>query len=76
MTPKEKAIEILGKINGQPLNAETWEKASDWSKQELKRKALCVADEVLTELYKFYPGDYALQRKEYWESVKQEINKQ
>jgi len=80
MTPKEKALEILFKINNRILDDEAWNKSSSYAKQELKRKALIVADEVLAEISVFEPcEDYITQtqillRKQFWKSVKQEIN--
>lgn len=51
MTPKEKAIEIINKINGQPISVEEWNKASEYAKNDLKRKALIVVNEVLSITY-------------------------
>lgn len=47
MTPKEKAIYIINQINGQPITIEEWDKASDYAKNDLKRKAKIVVYEVL-----------------------------
>ena len=75
MTPKEKAIEILSKINGQPIDAKTVKKAKSYAKHELKRNALVVADEALSELNQVDDLDnYVFMRKQFWEDVKQEIS--
>ena len=47
MKAYEKAWDLLEKINGQPIDVETWEKASDYAKKDLKRKAFIVIDEVI-----------------------------
>lgn len=47
MTPKEKAIYIINQINGHPITIEEWDKASDYAKNDLKRKAKIVVYEVL-----------------------------
>jgi hypothetical protein len=69
MNPKEKAIEIINKINGKPITIEEWSKASDYAKNDLKRKGLIVANEVLSIRY--------LLKKETWfyKEVKKEIEK-
>jgi hypothetical protein len=69
MIAKEKAIEIISKINGQLITVEDWSKASDYAKKDLKRKGLIVANEVLSIRY--------LLKKETWfyKEVKKEIEK-
>ncbi len=47
MTPKEKAIELLSKINNGEITDEIWENASAYAKSDLKRKALIVVSEVI-----------------------------
>lgn len=47
MKAYQKAWDLLEKINGQPIDAETWEKASYYAKKDLKRKANIVIDEVI-----------------------------
>jgi hypothetical protein len=39
MRAHEKAWELLSKINGQEIDNEMWDKASDYAKKDLKRKA-------------------------------------
>jgi hypothetical protein len=65
MTPKEKAIELLDKMNNMPITIYEWNKASDYAKNNLKRKALIAVNEILEEC--------RLERDWYWEEVKQEI---
>jgi hypothetical protein len=67
MTPKEKAKELLDKMNNMPITIEEWNKASDYAKNNLKRKALIVVDELIEHC------NYA--NKWYWQEVKQEIEK-
>lgn len=47
MKAYQKAWDLLEKINGHPIDDETWEKASDYAKKDLKRKANIVIDEVI-----------------------------
>jgi len=47
MTPKEKAIELLDKMNNMPITIDEWDKASEYAKTDLKRKALIVVEEIL-----------------------------
>jgi len=49
-TAKEKAIEILSKINGQNLTVDMWQKASDYAKKDLKRKGNIAVDETIKAL--------------------------
>lgn len=46
MTPKEKAKELLDKMNNEKISYSTWQKASDYAKNDLKRKVLIVIDEI------------------------------
>ena len=70
MTPQEKANELMARMNGQIITKEIWDKASDYAKQDLKRKALIVVDEIF-ELIK---GQDFLALERYWNEVKTEIN--
>ena len=66
MTPKDKAIELVGKFN------DHIEMVSDY-RYELgfaKNRALICVDEILGGSRLFYIEDYS-----YWQEVKQEINK-
>ena len=88
LTPKEKAIELIEKINNKPITVAEWEMASDYAKNDLKRKALIVVNEILEatkeKVYNtqipFYLNGVD-QRKltiiydKYWLEVKQEIEK-
>jgi hypothetical protein len=73
MTPKEKAIELLDKMNNMPITIEEWNKASDYAKNNLKRKALIVVDEILRSHHNLY----GLNNKEvkFYLEVQQEIKK-
>ena len=72
MTVKDKAWELLEKINNAPIEKADWVFSSNYAINDLKRKALIVADEVLGTLYEYHydsnSGAY-----EYWQEVKQEI---
>ena len=66
MTPKEKAKELCNKFS--------WEKTQDGYKMfqtvdETKRCALIAVNEIYNEIHTYY------ERYEYWEEVKQEIEK-
>ena len=72
MPPKEKAIELIDKMNNQSITIQEWEKASDYAKKDLKRKALIVIDEIIKELLEC--GEVWMKsRIKYWQEVKQEI---
>jgi len=47
MEPKDKAIELLNKINNEQITLHVWKAASEYAKQDLKRKALIVVEEVI-----------------------------
>jgi predicted RNA methylase len=47
MKAYEKAWDLLSKINGQVIDDEIWNDASDYAKKDLKRKANIVIDEVI-----------------------------
>ena len=49
MTPKEKAIELIDKMNNMPITFNEWERASDYAKNDLKRKVLIVVDEFINK---------------------------
>lgn len=71
MKPYEKAWDLLSKINGQEIDYEMWEKASDYAKKDLKRKANIVIDEVIgTEM--LIDEDTYVEKKSYlayWKEV-------
>ena len=74
MTYKEKATEILEKINNSKISKEDWEKASDYAKSDLKRKALIVVDEIIYFMDSFdIDIDYPHQFK-WWKQVRDEID--
>ena len=66
MTPKEKAIELLNKMNNMPITYEEWYKASDYAKTNLKRKALIAVDLAIEY------NDFHI---EFLQEVKEEIEK-
>lgn len=76
MKAYQKAWDLLEKINGQPIDAETWEKASDYAKKDLKRKANIVIDEVIgTEM--LIDEDTYVETKSYlayWQEVRGFLN--
>lgn len=47
MKPYEKAWDILNKLNNKEITVSEWYNASDFAKDDLKRKALIVVDEVI-----------------------------
>jgi len=78
MTPKEKAVELVAKMNNAPINIIEWYKASDYAKNELKRKALIVVDEILQyDIRAKCESQFVIQERieEYWKQVKTEIEK-
>ena len=71
MTPKEKALELGNKMyNGSVFNKDKKEHLAEL--QNAKRCALISVNELIEEAY-YTDGYY--DRLEYWEKVKQEIEK-
>jgi hypothetical protein len=66
LTPKEKAIELVDKYSTYVV---MWAGGIETSKQNVKQCALMAVDEILSMDLK--PNIY----KEYWQQVKQEIEK-
>jgi hypothetical protein len=66
--PKEKAKELVEKMNNMPITIEEWNKASDYAKTDLKRKALIAVDEILNEYW-----SHDTKRRDWWQEVKQAI---
>ena len=79
MNEKEKALDILQKINNGKISKALWVNCSDYAKKDLKRKAFIVIDEILQD-YKSYRVkfwltlEHALEMCEYWEKVRIEID--
>jgi hypothetical protein len=76
MKPYEKAWDLLSKINGQEIDTEMWENASDYARRDLKRKANIVIDEVIgTEM--LIDEDTYVEKKSYlayWQEVRGLLN--
>jgi len=47
MIPKEKAWDLLEKINNMKITTLEWNKASNYAKTDLKRKVLVVVNDIL-----------------------------
>ena len=79
MTPKEKSLNILEKINNGEILEESWQNCSKYAKQELKRKAYIVVDYIVEECSNWAGGsidnEWDRKRFDYWKEVKEEINK-
>jgi hypothetical protein len=72
--PKEKAKELVEKMNNMPITIEEWNKASDYAKTNLKREALIVVDEILNLMIKEFKWDVKHNGNiEFWQEVKQAI---
>jgi len=76
MKAYEKAWDLLSKINGQVIDDEIWNDASDYAKKDLKRKANIVIDEVIdTEM--LIDEDTYVETKSYlayWQEVRGLLN--
>ena len=74
MTPKEKAIELLGKYE---YLVKTWDCYNDepleiqYKIPEMKECALIVVDEILDSTMYYFDDNF----ENYWQEVKQEIEK-
>jgi hypothetical protein len=86
--PKEKAKELVEKMNNMPITIEEWNKASDYAKSDLKRKALIVVEEILNArpldpnhvdwddcgaAHQYWYEAQKEEALEFWQEVKQEI---
>jgi len=76
MKHKIKAVELLEKINNGKITKELWDNCSEYARNDLKRKAIILIDEVVSEILEFDNTDgYAQSRLDYWQQVKTEIEK-
>jgi hypothetical protein len=76
MTAKEKAIELVSKYqNGYSINGYYYNFCNDL--QDSKQCALIAVDEILWEIIKYSDNSskYVVKNSEYWQEVKQEIEK-
>jgi hypothetical protein len=74
MKPHQKAWYLLEKMNNQPIDFETWEKASDYAKYDLRRKVNIVIDEILTCYPPEGPKDsFEMEKHLYWVEVKKQL---
>lgn len=48
MTAKEKATDILEKVNNGKISKALWDNCSDYAKEDLKRKAYLIVNEVIS----------------------------
>ena len=67
MTPKEKAKELFEKMLSQQSNIEEL--------YDAKQCALITVDEILNDDWYITTQEDLIKRKEYWQGVKQEIEK-
>jgi|JFJP01.1.fsa_nt_gi hypothetical protein len=76
MKAYEKAWKLLEKINGQPIDKETWEKASDYAKKDLKRKVNIIIDEVIGTDMLIDEDSYVETEAylAYWQDVRSSLN--
>ena len=75
MTPKEKALVLLNKVNGKELTLWEWNNCSIYAKNDLKRKVSIIINEVNNELIDNYSKDQVMERYNYWVDVKAELEK-
>lgn len=68
---KKTAQNLLNRMNGQVVTKEEWEKCSDYARADLKRKAMIVVKEMMSEhsCYTLNDGRWA-----YWAQVEIELN--
>ena len=86
LPPKEKAWELLEKMNNSPITQKDWDNASDYAKNDLKRKVLIVIDEI-QKIIPYNPATIinlktnevqeimGFDEGSYYQEVKQEIEK-
>jgi IS30 family transposase len=76
MKAKEKAKELMDKMNNRPIKNDEWNTASDFAKNNLKRKVLIAVDEILNEYpYQCPKYSYEMERHLFWQEVRIEIEK-
>jgi hypothetical protein len=76
METNKKAWDILSKINNKEIDSKMWSNASDYAKKDLKRTAVIVVDEIVSELRSVefnYDLDFSKNLFQYWEGVKEAI---
>ena len=72
MTPKEKAIELYNKFLNPSGDTYLYGMLEHESAKEC---ALIAVDEILNEFPQGFKGNFEERRKQYWQEVKQEIEK-
>ena len=82
MTPKEKAFELIVKMNNQKISIEQFKEASDYARYDLKRKVQIVVDEIINSSPSLpiqgsggYFGEDIELSTNWWKKVKQELEK-
>ena len=77
MTPKEKALELVDKyINLYPSYIVMFQGDIDKSEKDIKQCALIAVDEILEAIcFNMYDEEVYKIENDYWEEVKQEIEK-
>ena len=79
MTPKEKAQDLLAKMNVihylklGGINEDSKGLPVSMYDSQIKQCALIAVDEILTTLYDLKFGNAVVEELDYWEDVKQEI---
>ena len=74
MTPKEKAIDLLNKMNNKPISLQEWTSCSQYAREDLIRKCNIIVDEILKYqniVLEQFPSDRY--KPNYWQEVKQEL---
>jgi hypothetical protein len=69
---KQKAWELLEKINNHPITIDEWKGCSEYARQALKRKAYVVVDEVISACEYNHVESW---NTNWWNQVKEELKK-
>lgn len=75
MDKHEVARMLLEKVNNGPIEKITWEAASEYSRQELKRKALITMDLVFLLLDKIENKEHIKDAVSFFKDVEEAIDK-
>lgn len=68
---KKTAKNILNRMNGQIISEDEWKSCSDYARSDLKRKAMIVVKEMMSEHSCYTLND---SRWAYWAQVEIELN--
>lgn len=76
LTAKQKARQLLEKVNNGVISDLLWQVASEYAKSDLKRKTFIIVDELINSYSQFtgmHDQDFFDAECYYWKNVRNEI---